>query len=339
MIASRDLDGSMVSGNFIDQPIDSVLSAVARSVGTEVIPGVGLYYFGSRRPEDVSVLVRRVMRLDETQIRSAVAGFLASGGTLSVLPDGLVIVGDRLEVLERISEIFDLVAAAPSVVWCVQLHVVSMSDRDLVDFGLDVQPALELALGYAKLSNVARDVAGGLRDGLRDGARAELDSSLSAVLRAARQRGSVAIIADPLMTIVDGSQARVTKGLSIPVRDSVTNATTGNVQSSVRFIQTGLEISATVREMSDTLARLKVELSFADVVETREGAPLTDRQSLDTSADVATGGVYVLGAIRRGRSESSQGSFLRLGKRDNVEGDVWVVFAKTYRIEQGLEGV
>lgn len=337
-MASSQLDAATISGNFVQLPIERILSVVARQLNVELVVHRNLYYLGERRPEDLAVMVRRVMRLTAEEIQGVVLGFAAGGGTQTVTSDGLVIVGDRVEVLERLHEVFDRLEQAPSVLWAVQLHVVSMTDSDLHDFGFDVKPALELAVGYAELSNVTRSLVSGVMQGVRgEGGQSAVDMSLSAVLRAARERSSIRIVADPLFTMIDGETATMVKGSSIPVRDTVVNAQNGQSQSSVRFVQTGLDISATVREVSATMARLKLDLSIADVIGTSLEAPITDRQAVVTSADVRTGGVYLLGALRRSRDEKSQAAALTVGERKNQEGDVWLLFCKCYRVASSLE--
>jgi len=332
------LDLQTVTGEFQETPLRVCLATVARRLGAELVELRGLYYLGQRRPEDKVVMVRKVRRMTDSQVANAASGFLSQGGTITALPDGLVVVGDRLEVIERLVDLFDRLEKAPSVVWCVQLHVISMSDKDLLDFGLDVNPALELAAGYANLSNVTRDLTLGAVQGIRgEGGASVADASLSAVLRATRERASMRIVADPLFTCVDGSEATVTRGLKIPVRTSVVTGTQGNVSNNVRFVQTGLSATASVREISDAVGRLKLSLSIADV-QSVDGdlGPTTDDQGLTCETDVETGGVYLLGGLRRGKQERGRGSFFTLGERKNSEADVWLIWGKVYRIAKGL---
>lgn len=338
MAAAQTLDAATVTGDWINLPLDQVLQTVARRLGVELISDRGLYFLGERNPEDLAIFCRRVMRLEPNEIKQAVGSFLSNAGSLTVTPDGLVIVGDRLQALERLHDLFEAVEKAPSVVWCVQLHVISMSDADLHDFGLDVNPALELALGYANLSNVTRDLVGGAVQGVRgEGGDSSADVSLSAVLRATRTSSTMHLVTDPLFSVVDGSTAEITRGVSLPVRTSTTNAQTGQVSEQVRFVQTGLECKCGVREISPTLARLKLDLKVSDLVENNTSGPTTDNQSLITSADVRTGGVYILGALRRGKDERSKGAFLQWGDKKNQSADCWVIFCKAYRIGQSLD--
>jgi len=278
--------------------------------------------------------------MNDEQVLVAVQGFLSADGTCTALPDGLVIVGDRLEVIERVSQMMDRLEQAPSVVWCVQLHVISMSDKDLLDFGLDVNPALELAAGYANLSNVTKDLTLGVVKGVRgEGGDSVADASLTAVLRATRNRSTMHIVADPLFTCVDGSPATVTRGLKIPIRQSMITGTAGTtVSNTIRFVQTGLEATATVREISDSVGRLTLKLSVADVVTVDpQLGPTTDDQGFTCETDVQAGGVYLLGGLRRGKKEQSKGAFLTIGKKDNSEADVWLVWGKAYRISKALQ--
>lgn len=335
---SAGLDAALISATFQDLTIDRVLALVARRLETELVVQGKVFYLGTRRPEDRAVMVRRVLRLDQEQIQNVVEGFSGTSGASTVTTDGVLIVGDKIEVLDRLHEVFDRLEKAPSVLWCIQLHVVSMTSRDLADFGLDIEPALELAAGYAELSNVTRALVSGAIAGARsEGPQSVVDVSLSAILRAARERGTVRIIADPVLTVCDGDSANVVKGASVPVREVVTNGQTGNTQSSVRFVQTGLDITAGVREVSDSLARLKLDLSISEILGSQQDAPITDKQSLRSSLDVRTGGVYLVGSLRRGKGERALSGALSFGASRNVEDDVWLVFVKTYRVASALD--
>lgn len=311
---------------------------MARQLGAELIEIKSVYFLGTPKPEDKVVLVRKVRRLNEEQVTAAVGGFLSPEGTMFASPDGLVVVGDRLEIVERVLDVFDRLETSPSVTWCVQLHIISMSDKDLMDFGLDVNPALELAAGYANLSNVTRDLAAGAVQGLRgEGGSSVADVSLSAVLRATRERSTMRIVSDPVFTCVDGSETTITKGLRIPVRNSVIAGQNGNIANNVRYIQTGLEATASVRELSERVGRLNLKLNVSDVQGIdRELGPTTDDQGITCQTDVETGGVYLLGGLRRGKQEQGSGALLTLGKTKNKEADVWLIFAKCYRIKKGL---
>lgn len=335
---AQELDQQTVTGDFQDTPLRVCLSTVGRRLGVELIELRGLYYLGQRRPEDKAIMVRKIRRLTPEQVGSSVGGFLSQDGTFSAIPDGLIVLGDRLEVIERLSDMFDRLEKAPSVVWCIQLHVISMSDRDLLDFGLDVNPALELAAGYANLSNVTKDLTLGVVQGVRgEGGASVADASLNAVLRATRERGTMRIVADPLFTCVDGSSATITKGLRIPVRTSTITGNAGNVSNNVRFVQTGLEATASVREISDTVGRMTLKLSVSEVQSvSSELGPTTDDQGMTCETDVETGGVYLLGGLRRAKREQGAGSLLTIGQKQNKEDDVWLIFGKCYRISKGL---
>lgn len=299
----------------------------------------GVYYLGTKRPEDKAVLARRARRFNTEELMRSAENFLNDDGKCTVLPDGIVIVADTLATIERINEMIDRVESAPSVTWCVQVHIISFSDKDLKDFGMDVNPALELAAGYANLHNVAAAITSGIKDGIsEEGGRSAADVSLKAVLRATRERGSMRIVCDPLFTCVDGAESKVTRGLKIPVRTTLTTGTNNqNTQTQLQFVQTGLEARASVREVSETMGRLKLDLTLADLTQNDSVGPTTDNQSLNLTTDVETGGVYLLGGLRRSRDESKTGAFFSFGTKRNNEADVWLVWAKTYRIAKALQ--
>jgi hypothetical protein len=330
--ASDQLLSKRVTVDLKDQPIDQVLGVVARQLGAEVSRVGDLYFVGELAPEDLGVLVRRSRRLDREGVQASVAGFLSPHGSVQTFTDGLLVVADRVEVLRRVSEALDEIESAEAVTWCVQLHILSLTDSDLRDFGLDVEPALELAYTYSSVSGALAGVVEGVEavEGLRGG----LDAGLSAMLRATAERESVRSVAEPLFLIVDGEKGEFVRGQKLPVTTSVVNGETGQVTERVQFIQTGLQINVTPRELSDRVCRVVVDVSLSDAVSGTEGqaAPTTQEQQFKASSDVAVGGVYLLGALRVGEWARKHETALRFGARVEASDVHWLIWCRVYRV-------
>ena len=88
------------------------------------------------------------------------------------MDDGIVIVGDTVEVLAKVNELLDGIESAPLDGWVVQFHIISIGDTASRELGLDVVPALELSASLAAAS------AGSVADTLNASA------ALTGVLRA-----------------------------------------------------------------------------------------------------------------------------------------------------------
>ncbi len=316
----------------VSETVDDVLGMVARRVGVQVTRTGTLYYLGELRPEDKGVLVRRVRRLDSDQLLNSAQVLLSEFGSASVTPDGLLIVGDRVEVLQRVVELVERVEAADAVTWVVQLHLCSIDRRDVVDIGLDAVPAIEMAYTFGAASSSPFGLLTSL-----DG-RATLEGGLDAVLRAVKRKRDSKVVAEPLMLLVDGDEASIERGQRFPVRTRIVDTDTNTERDQVEFVQTGLQITATMRELDDRLGRLRLRVQMSDVEDLDEGgAPITSEETVTVSADVASGGVYLLGSLTQSDREEGFDVGLQTGRTQGVEDDVLFVFGRVYRIEVGQD--
>lgn len=294
VVVEESLDEREVSLEVRELPVERVLALVARRLGVELTGGGAVWYVGRLRPEDRGVLVRRVARLDAEGLRNACESLVSSNGRVQAFPDGLVIVADRVDVLERVKELLHELELAPADCWVIQLHLVGVREAELESFGLDGVPTFDAAATFAESS------AGG--PGLTWSAAA----GLSAVLVAAKTDEGVALVAAPLFVLRDGAKGRMADGDELrlarkTVSDQGTVTTTG-----FDTVQTGLEVDVEVRDLGQGRARLGLSTSLSTVVAIgAEGQPTINRQAFRTEAVVASGGVYLLGALERSQVAES----------------------------------
>jgi type II secretory pathway component GspD/PulD (secretin) len=280
-----------------------------------------LFYVGELRPEDNGVLVRRVGRLSSDDLRGAIAVLLSEHGKTQVQADGLVIVGDRVEVLQRVDDLLTRIDAAESVCWVVQLYLISMSDGDILDLGLDVTPALEVAATMASASN-----------GLDLVPKTSLKGGLNVVLRAARERSSVSLVGEPLFLLADGARGRVGSGQRVPVvQRAVSNQGTVTT-TGYQFIDTGLQINVLLRELSAGAARLELKAESSSVLEYRETLPILQKDDFEGTAVISSGGVYLVGSLERTAHDKRQTSPFRIAAKDSEQGQVLQIWARAYRV-------
>jgi hypothetical protein len=95
------------------------MGLVARSVGADAARIGGAWYIGELSPEDRGVLVRRVPGYPLPELRAAVLSITSTDGRASVLEGGVIVVGDRVELLERVTELLDGVEQARGGTWSV----------------------------------------------------------------------------------------------------------------------------------------------------------------------------------------------------------------------------
>lgn len=297
-----------------------VLGVVARRLGANLTYSGNLYYLGELRPEDRGVLVRRAPRLSSEELRHAVEALLSEVGRMVSFVDGLVVVSDRVEVLERVVELLDRLESVPVGSWVVQLHVLLIADSDKAELGLEVAPSAELALSFAAASDL--HLSGGFT------ATGGLDVLLRAVLSSSRSR----VVCEPLFVVRDGEISRYEDGQEVPIpRKTVSGEGTVTV-SGYDYRQTGVTISVDVREFQREAGLLGLSLELGELVRYVEEVPVVDRRRFETAAVVNSGGVYLLGSISLDRQRHTTGGGLGtvFGVDDGKSQlDVW---ARVYQI-------
>lgn len=288
VVASSALDDQPVTVDVVEQGVSDILTVVARRLGVQVTRTGTLFYLGELRPEDRGVLVRRVRRLNEVQLKTAIAAFGSENGRVTTFEDGLVVVADRVEVLQRVHEMLDRVEASSTDTWVIQFSIISLVDSDLKRLGFQVEPLIDVAASFGAGSGVGVVKA------------ASLTAGLSAVLDVARESSSSRIVGEPLVIIGDGRTANLTDGRKIPIAKR-TVSPEGTVSiTGFDFVDTGLQLTAGLREQTTDEALITVKVSLSEVIGFVAGeAPITSATTFDTVATIRSGGVYLVGSVVR----------------------------------------
>jgi hypothetical protein len=276
----------------------------------------GVFFLGELRPEDRAVYVRSVKRLDAEGLKAALQVITSANGRIETFDDGLVVLADKVEVIQRVADLVDRIENAPSESWVVQLYLVSLRGYDFRELGLDAVPAAEVAMRAATTG----------------GSTFELSAALNGLLRADARRESSRIVAAPLFLMLDGSESNIADGetLRIPQR-TVSSEGTVTV-TGFEQVQTGLEATVAVRDLGQSKATLDVDLSISEVTGFIGDLPQVNTQAFTTRAAIASGGVYLLGSLNRGSTLNGRsGAFLSVA-RDEAEQRVVYVWARAYKI-------
>lgn len=323
VVVSSRLDDRPVSLEVQDVTVGSVLALVARRLGVELTYSGGVYFIGELRPEDRGVYVRRVRRLDREGLTGAVETLLSQNGRVQAYDDGLVVVGDRVEVLHRVAELLDRVESAAADSWVVQVHMISTRDGDMSALGLETTPALDVAATYADASSSSPD-----------GGSTELLASLRALLRAERSMEAVELVTAPMFVLVDGGTATLADGdeLRVPqfsISEFGTQTVTG-----FEVVQTGLSVDVSLRDLGSGRARVELRTSMSSVVGFIEDTlPTINTQRYQTNAVVRSGGVYLVGALRRNERLEGVDGPLRSLRRTEREDRTVMIWLRAYRID------
>jgi type II secretory pathway component GspD/PulD (secretin) len=329
LVADEGLDSRSVTLEASDVTLAELLGTVARRLGVQIGRVGSTWYLGQLRGEDRGVLVRRVRRLSQDGVKSAVDVMLSDAGRLSTFPDGLLVCGDRVEVLERIRDLLDRVEASGAESWAVQLYLISLSETKATELGINAQPLIELSHALATKSNGL-----GLSTTTPDDIK-KLSNALTSVLKASASSQDIRIVAQPLFLLLDGESSKFSSGISIPIpKRSVSDQGTVTTQG-YEFVNSGLDCDASIREVSAQLVRFKVAVELGQLQGFVEEAPIRSKDRFETVAVLSSGGVYLLGSLSRDeRNQSVSGPFSMLptnrksdGKRSDVQ-----IWAKVFRV-------
>jgi hypothetical protein len=338
VVCQADLDIQPVTLDLVDTPVPEVVGVVARRLGVSASRTGNVYFLGISRPEDRGVLVRKVRRLSKEDLAAALMTLQSQNGRSATFDDGLVVVGDTVEVLQRVNELLDGIDAAPSWSWVVQLEIISFDISKTRDLGLDVTPAADLTLKLAQAAAQPASALGAIARGVQGGEA--LNMSINAVFQAARENRDVHMEAEPLLLVVDGETASVSKGVQVPiVQNAVSPYGTTTVQS-VTYKPTGLQVSVTMRDLGQGQGLMKLHFALDDIVGTAiQGYPNLANQSLDTLVAMHSGGLYLVGALNR--KDTSHDVLGGLASRavGTSEGQILQVWARAYRVQSDVPRV
>lgn len=324
IVVEDELDNRTVTLDIREQSVEDVLTAVARRLGVQVTRTGDLYFLGQLRPEDKGVLVRRVGRLNRDDLIAAVGTLTSENGRLVVDVDGLLVVGDTVEVLRRVEELIQKIKRAESRTWVVQLYVVGLTQRAIDDIGIDFAPALDLAVTYATATEPM--------------AAFNLNAALNTLLDYEQSRGDIATLAAPTFVVRDGNDAHTFVGEIVPVpRRSVGQS--GDV-TTVDFeqVEVGLDIVVSVREVGHDKGLVSVEIDRSRINGFVEDVPRSTTEQFSTKAVVRSKGVYLLGELKRGDLESAVGGRFRIGKREVDQWDTVQIWMRTHAIDEPVIG-
>lgn len=312
VVCSVSIDDRPVTVDIVHQGVDGILSVVARRLGVQVTRAANVYYLGSLGPEDRGVLVRRVSRLRGPELTESVKTLLSENGRAVAFDDGLVVVGDKVEILQRVNELFEGIENAPADSWFVQTYLLSFHTEKMMEYGIDVS--------IDAVADIAIFGGGDTRDGF-----------FSLAIKAAQSDSLVSILTSPFFVIADGGSASYVSGQNVPiprrtVSDAGTVSTTG-----FDFQQTGLQFGLSLRQAQQGKAHIEFAFESSTIVDYIDVAPVTLTEKFTSSFSIIAGDPYLVGSVNTVQ-ESNRVKGWGSQKRAE-EGDILQVWVRAYKID------
>ncbi len=321
IVCDQAIDALPVNVNVTETAVEDVLSAVARRAGVDITEQGGVFYLGALKPQDRAILVRKVKRLTADEIKDMVETLASEVGRVAASTDGLVVVGDRVRVLQNIHSMFSQVEQARTNTWILQMYLISGTNSASRELGFDTTATLDIAATLAS-------------------SKSKLDSlgAFNAVLKSARSNSRYEIIAEPMMLITDGGSGSIQDGETIPIpRRTVSDSGTVNT-TGYDYVETGVVVNTGLREMSSTAATCQIEIKMTQVTSYVDSAPITSGQTFKTTAVLESGGTYLVGSLsRQSQNNDRSGAFVNTFKttKDNASNvEIWL---RCYRIRGGYQ--
>ncbi|WP_261344303.1 type II and III secretion system protein [Gimesia alba] len=153
-------------------------------------------------------------------------------------------------------------------------------------------------------------------------------------MRASDSRSTLKTMAEPMFMLADGEMGTFHRGDSVPVpKRSVSDqgvvSTTG-----YELIESGVSVDVLVREVTDSVVRLEVDLKLDEIVELlNDEAPFLSGETYRCKSLLRSGRVALIGSLERGRSKGVASKFLKWGSSDEREKSIVQVWARAYRVD------
>lgn len=310
-----------ISGEFVDQPLSSVITSAARQVGADSTRVGSMYRIGILRQDDRAFLCAKCSRLEPDKLQKLVGGLCSSSGTVTCSSDGLIVVADKQENLVKIDQLLKQLSLTRSAPWCIQLYIFSCLDSWKLNLGLIPTPTVRVFGNYTKTK-------------LGEQSNWSLSATLDSLLDSSFGSSNAELISQPLILAIDGVPTKIHVGQSLPiplktVSNEGTVTTTG-----YQYIQTGLLIDLVISQSGQQEGLLKLDLDHSSLDGYQDGAPITTNNKISTQTICLSGGTYLLALLNQTGNEGhsdigSKLASLNIGKSSKV----YTVFARVYRIQ------
>ncbi len=320
VVASSKFDAMTVDVELVAVPVSEALQAIARRVGGQVARVGSVFYLGELRPEDRGILVRACSRLSRDELVTWCAALVSEAGRSAVTADGVMVLADRVEVLERVSRALDDLEAAPAESWVCQLYIVGISEAKALQFGLDVVPTAQLSA--SSLSSSGAAAVNSWR---------ALFSAKGALTWTSSDSG-VSLVAEPTFVLVDGLKGNYHRGVTIPVAKKTVSPEGTVSVSGYDQVETGFTAAVTCRAVGGRRARVDLDIRDSQVSGyVNDEAPIVDSEQTAGGAYVESGQMSLLLSVMRKVETKKQDGVLGLVAGRHFERQRLMVWCLLYR--------
>ncbi len=312
-VIAADVIDKPVTCRIDAQPIGLVLDTVAQAAGTSSQKrGESLFYFGTLRPQDRSIFVGRVYRLEPSAAVSLLTGLVQPEGMLTVAPDGLVVGAGSSGAITLLASVVDSLANTPIGAYSIEARILTARKSLGESLFLTATPS-------ANGSIVAKS----------KGITADGQLGLAAAIQALADDTSTEIVGQPSLVVLDGQTAEVSIGSTRPVQRSQVVGNGQVVESYQEQVKAGSLFKVACKRADDKSLLLDITLEQTSFDDASNGIATTGTAAkLPLVAEL--GQVYLAGVISEAKTSKRLATKLRWGSGfDQATHDTFVFVRAT----------
>lgn len=305
--------------NLGNTDVDTVVKMLARLLNTKIIFEGGIYYIGELRAEDQTTFFAKVYKYDIAEIIALFSTLITPNGKVSSTADGCLVVSDSQEVISRCNNLLHSIENLHQSVWIVQLLIADISNSRLYELGLQTEFLFEAT--QVLINNPSLDT----------------NSFIKGVLKSDNKTTNRKYDTNITFLLKDGTSGSVAFGGQYPIIKSLTNGQTGNIVEDTQFIDIGQNIKISLRDDSKTTAKIKLDISFVDVISTIDKLPILSRFAYNNESIYESNNLYLVGSVDiEKKIITKSGSILPTLFKDEKDKNQIRIFLRTYKISGSL---
>ncbi|MDR0522277.1 MAG: hypothetical protein LBH00_10555 [Planctomycetaceae bacterium] len=134
----RNLDGEVISGSFVNQPLALVLGTLARRYKVSVTESSGMYFIGEQKEGDFVSAVVRVPPVERDELQASLSKFVKEPGK-AVIIGSFIWLTDTLENVRRIAADIDLIREKSERSYLAEVFFIRVNEDDFLRLTADLR--------------------------------------------------------------------------------------------------------------------------------------------------------------------------------------------------------
>lgn len=323
LIFSSKLDGRKISGSWVDASYEEILNTIARRHNMNIVELSNSYFIGKLKQADRVTYMKKVLGYRKKSIKGIVDIMLSQNGKCYVTKDGILVVSDKTQVIKRIDNVITRINDVDKNTWVCQLFLVYYRKNKAIDYGAKIKPSANIAYDLTNLN--LKDMKQITKKGLN------YKASVDALIKADFNTKFTSLKANPLFLLGNNEKVSYHDGQRVPI-PKYQKSQYGVVEiTGYEYKNVGLNIQVKIIESTNNKAILKLKLENNMITDYVERAPVITGTSVNTKADIKSGGIYLLSQVKA--NSNKQGLKKFLFKKEDLQNIKLQIWCKVYKVK------